>query len=197
MISSIEWIPAGVADPNPKKYELSATEQELIRLMQEQGTLDEPVAEARANVSKKAKLPKIENSLPPDLRMDDYSSDEEEEDEGINGAAIGRLLVGVSGDMYEESEEEGDRGDDPGRDSDNESDDDLKDVPDTREYEPVDVEGLKAMGLSRVGMSSATYMSSGLGEDDDDSEADDVALTADDALVVVAKTEDVSWNLAA
>jgi hypothetical protein len=201
MISSIEWIPAGVADPNPKKYELSTTEQELIRLMQDQGNLDEQVMEAREKVSMKAKLPKIENNLPPDLRMDDYSSDEEDEDEGKAGAAIGRLLVGTSGSMAEDTVDdseqevagEGDRENSPGNDSDNESDDDLNDVPDTREYEPVDVEGLQAMGLSHVGMSSSIYMS-GLGEEerDDDSEAEDVALTADDALLVVAKTEDVS-----
>ena len=37
MISSIEWIPAGIADPNPKKYELSSTEQELIEMIDENG----------------------------------------------------------------------------------------------------------------------------------------------------------------
>jgi hypothetical protein len=198
MISSIEWIPAGVADPNPKKYELSATEQELIQLMQEKGNLDEHLAEARDKISSKAKLPKIENILPPDLRMDEYSSDDdEEEDEGKDGAAIGRLLVGASGDMADdESEGEEDEGQieyTRDKDSDDESDDDFNDVPDTREFEPVDVEGLEAMGMSHVGMSSAMYMN-GLGQDenDDDSEAEDVALSVDDALVVVAKTEDVS-----
>lgn len=224
MISSIEWIPAGVADPNPKKYEMSSMEQELIQLMQEQGTVDEKLVEERDKLASKAslktKLPKLKNSLPADLRMDEYSSDEDDD----RGAAIGRLLVGPSaslvGDAMEDLEgnddDDADDADDDnddnndgnveggekendgdGRDKDSDtddSDDDLDDVPDTREYEPVDVEGLQAMGFSNVGLGSAMYMN-GLGQDDvndDDSEADDVALTADDALVVIAKTEDVS-----
>ena len=36
MISSIEWVPAGVADPKPKKYEFSTAEIELIKMMEEQ-----------------------------------------------------------------------------------------------------------------------------------------------------------------
>ena len=36
MISSIVWVPAGVADPNPKRYEMSAQEMEIFRLLEEQ-----------------------------------------------------------------------------------------------------------------------------------------------------------------
>ena len=36
MISSIVWVPAGVADPNPKKYEFSTAELELIKMMEDQ-----------------------------------------------------------------------------------------------------------------------------------------------------------------
>lgn len=225
MISSIEWIPAGVADPNPKKYELSSTEQELIQMMQEKGNLEELLdAETREtetaanNNSRKSnatKLPKVKsNTLPADLRMDEYSSDDD--DDGVEGgAAIGRLLVGAPasfvGDMMDddnddaaddsegqEAEEEevvgqadGNDDNDNDKDSDDDNDSELDDVPDTREFEPVDVEGLEAMGMSHVGMSNAAFIN-GLGQDeDDDSEAEDVVITADDALVVVAKTEDV------
>jgi len=200
MISSIEWIPAGVADPNPKKYEMSLAELELIQMMQEKGDIEDIIQETSKEFSKKTatKLPKMENNLPPDLRMDDYSSDE---DEDIKGVALGQLLVGapesMAGDMLEEDDDDSEGKDDADNDNgDNaddsdDSDDDLADVPDTREFTPLDVEGLEAMGLSHGGTGS--QFDFGIDEeDDDDSEADDVMLTADDAIVVVAKTEDVS-----
>ena len=31
MISSIAWIPAGIANPNPRKYEMSTMEKELMQ----------------------------------------------------------------------------------------------------------------------------------------------------------------------
>ena len=39
MISTIAWVPAGVADPSPKRYEMNATELELLRMMQSEKTL--------------------------------------------------------------------------------------------------------------------------------------------------------------
>jgi len=213
MISSIEWIPKGVADPRPKRYEMSADEQELIRLMQQEGTVEQAEKKLQERETKKTKvtLPKVAtDQLPADLRMDEYTSDEEEEDGRM---AIGSLLVGKEGsvpeDMVPEEEDNNDYQEDfdDGKTdaatgalnandtvSDGESDDshdDLEDVPDTREYTPIDVEGLEAMGMSHVGTSGPMYMDH-LGEgDDDNSEAEDVRLTEDDALVIVAKTEEV------
>ena len=69
----------------------------------------------------------------------------------------------------------------------------MEDVPDTREFEPVDVEGLQSMGLNQIG-NSAMHME-GLGEEDDESEAENVQLSDTDAIVLVAKTEDVSMQL--
>jgi hypothetical protein len=74
---------------------------------------------------------------------------------------------------------------------DDDSDDDLNDVPDCREYVPVDVEGLAAMGLSHVGGRSDAMHMDEFGEDDE-SEAEDVELSPDDALLIVGKAEDVS-----
>ena len=66
------------------------------------------------------------------------------------------------------------------------------DVPDTREYEPINVEGLESMGFHQVGSNAPMYMDGDEEFDDDDSDADDVRLNENDAIVVVAKTEEVS-----
>jgi hypothetical protein len=223
MISSIAWVPAGVADPNPKRYEMSSTEQELIRMMQEKGSID---AGGDKNSDGKTLLKKvqapIEHKLPADLRMDDYSSDEDE------GVALGNLLADkrlpIPDDMVPEEEEESeDESEDQAEEaemedgktdatkgardesdmvsdgeSDDDDDDDLNDVPDTREFDPVDVEGLEAMGLSHVSTANgAMYMDDLDGGESENSETDDVRLTSNDAVVVVAKTEEVSYCVGA
>lgn len=221
MISSIVWVPVGVADPSPKRYEMNAKELEILRMLEEQegqggGGMDNTNdkrkksrgLEVKALSSSTATAAAITSTapadsaadLPADLRMDEYSSDEDE------GAAVGRLLVAQSGMIDELAAENDDEdGDDSEEDDDedekvgmndegdeeSDDEDELEDVPDTREYEPIDVEGLQSMGLNQIG-NSAMHME-GLGEDeDDDSEAENVQLTDDDAIVLVAKTEDVS-----
>ena len=259
MISSIEWIPAGIADPNPKKYELSSTEQELIQMIDEHGNFvtsntttssssstnvtddnaRNPNKEfsrisrnTRNNNTTKTQLPKMEHNLPPDLRMDEYSDDDDDEADERRTATIGRLLVSDGNDdndqrMEDEyindvdeqnvlkdidddhgiAQNDHDHDDDADRDAnkrndpdndddDDDDDDDLADVPDTREYEPVDVEGLEAMGFGGV---TANFHGDDAfhddNDDDDESELEDVALTPDDALVLVAKTEDVRMTV--
>lgn len=204
MIPAIEWVPAGVADPNPKKYEFSQAEVELIKMMEEQN-FDETAAEsddevpAQSEKKSSTKLPKIENTLPADLRMDEYSSDEDEND-AVQGTTIGNLLLeGGNDEDYtggdDDDADENENKEEVEMDSgDSDDDDDLDDVPDTREYTPLDVEGFTNLGLSQVGTSAPSYMEmQGEGEEeDDDSEAEDVQIQADDAIVVVAKAEDVS-----
>jgi periodic tryptophan protein 1 len=186
MISALVWVPAGVANPSPKRYEMSNAEKELIQLMEEQGNIEGVEAKLLKNVEKNTiKLAQAPNDVPDDLRMDEYSSDED--DVGIN---VGKMLIG-NDDASSDDAEEGlyeDNNSDPKGDSDEyDSDDDLADVPDTREFTPTDVDGLTAMGLSDVGGSAFD----GVDDDaDDDSELEDTKLTADDNLVVVAKTED-------
>lgn len=202
MISSISWVPAGVADPNPKKYEMSAVEEELVRCMQ-QKELEEDVASGTNTKATKSKLPPVDvSALPADLRMDEYSSDED--DEGKQAAALGRLLLGQKEQLLQEGmddddeEEESANDDDDGESSNamekskegvdsEDEDDDLEDVPDTREFAPLDMEGLEAMGLSHIGLNTDRP-----DVEDDESEAEDVELTADDAVILVAKTEEVS-----
>ena len=227
MISCIEWVPKGVADPTPKKYEMSAVELELLENQAKlQAALDEPddddddddsEEEEQPTKSTRTKLPKIDPStLPADLRMDEYS-DDEDENEAAHGSMLGRMLVGNDSEMLgldedgmplqedsegeeeeEEAEEEappdetikeGDEDDDYDSDDDEDDDDDLADIPDTREYMPVDVEGLQAMGISHAG-ASALLNDDEDGDDDDDSDAEDVNLSPDDCILVVAKTED-------
>jgi hypothetical protein len=221
MISAIEWVPQGVADPSPKKYELSATEQELVKMMEnqsmgndedqeeEQEEEEEVVAPPKNEKEEKKEETSEVHVLPADLRMDEYSSDEDEND-AVRGTALGNLLV--EDDMEELEEEEPEEEEleeeedeeqfendsqDPARDntdSESDSEDDLDDVPDTREYTPIDVEGLTAMGLSQVGSNAPMYMEDN-DEEEDDSIADDVKLAPDDAIIVVAKTEEVSSNV--
>lgn len=202
MISSVEWVPRGVADPHPKAYELSAAEKELLEKQADmEAALDEEDSDSdgeEVQAETTIKLPDIDpKTLPPELRMDEYSSDEED-NEVMQGSAVGKLLVGNNADVEEEDamaeeeqvnqEEEGGWEDD---DSDVDSDDDLEDVPDTREYAPTNLEGLQAMGLSHVGAGAAMNLDEDE-DDDDDSDVDDVNIAPDDAIVVVAKTEEVS-----
>ena len=204
MISSIEWVPKGAANPNPQKYEMSPAEEELVRMMEEQGIVDKLEKEAgeqKLDPSEEGEDQGDEKSgekegLPADLRMDEYSSDEDENDDAKVGVALGSMLVEEAGGedemvdsddgIHNLNKSSPDSSDD---DDDDDDDDDLADVPDTREYEPIDVEGLEAIGLSQVGMNTSMYMG-GDDDEDDDSDADDVRINADDAIVVVAKTEE-------
>lgn len=212
MISAIEWVPQGAADPNPKRYELSKAEMEMLEA---QANMDADLAEGgqddssddgsdadgangTTDGSSKVKLEPIDMStLPADLRMDEYS-DDDDDDEAKAGGRVGNLLIGKETELMGthldedgmpvediEEEEEDDDGDDDAHDDD--SDDDLADVPDTREFMPIDVEGLQAMGLSAAGLGGALNEE---GDDDDASDLEDTNLRPDDAMVVVAKTEE-------
>ena len=87
-------------------------------------------------------------------------------------------------------------------------DDDLHDIPDTREYMPLDVEGLQSLGIggNLPAMKEGGYtmddlrnmadndVLDDLDEDEDDEDyLNDVRIGKGDALIVVAKTEDVSF----
>jgi len=127
MIAAIEWIPAGRANPNPSKYEFSRAEQEFLErhihhqhhreeeeaddLVSEEAIddneawedVDEEGREKGAERQQKVmavEVPKVDpKSLPSDLRMDDYSSsDDGDDDEGgereknIAGLLLGGLV---------------------------------------------------------------------------------------------------------
>lgn len=223
MISALSFVPAGVADKNPKRYELSTTERELLAAMEEQeeeqqqqsgeaskdNANPKSAKEKRKRGTFKVNLPDTPpatstSDLPADLRMDEYSDDDEDD----AGGAIGQLLMDQPATMaaeymaQQEGEEDEDDDDDdnnskqatlqmadPDSDGDDE-DDDLADVPDTREFTPVNVDGLDAMRLYDVGMGAGADMED-MDFDEDDSEAEDVKLSDDDALILVTKTEDV------
>ena len=223
MISALSFVPAGVADKNPKRYELSTTERELLAAMEEQeeeqqqqsgeaskdNANPKSAKEKRKRGTFKVNLPDTPpatstSDLPADLRMDEYSDDDEDD----AGGAIGQLLMDQPATMaaeymaQQEGEEDEDDDDDdnnnkqatlqmadPDSDDDDE-DDDLADVPDTREFTPVNVDGLDAMRLYDVGMGAGADMED-MDFDEDDSEAEDVKLSDDDALILVTKTEDV------
>jgi len=218
MISSIEWVPAGVADPSPKKYEFSQAEINLIQMMENHGMEDTDYVQTDSGKDKEKKEQQkknkkfqsennnenknINNDLPADLRMDEYSSDEDD-DGAISGAAIGRLLVENSEELATNEVDSPktntnlnmDEDDDDGEsDYDSDDDDDLADIPDTRDFMPVDIEGLNAIGFSQVGTNSPAYMEDDGSDGDDGSDAEDVLIRSTDAIVVVAKTEEVSCH---
>lgn len=102
MIAAIEWIPAGRANPTPSKYEYSRAEQEFLEKVQA-GELGKEEKEDWEDVDdddndnesetedqeQEVEVPAVDpKSLPADLRMDDYSDDEDGEDK------VGGLLVG-------------------------------------------------------------------------------------------------------
>jgi len=234
MISCVEWVPRGSADPNPKKYELSRAElcalersdelEDALRRREEAGdggdgaaqseesdgeSSDDEIEDGGASGSD-GKLQMVDPStLPADLRMDEYSDDDDDDAAGT-GAKVGGLILGKETDLKMDGhgipEEEGEGMDEDndkmgakvdGRgvnrgdsDDSDDSDDDLADAPDTREYVPVDVEGLESM---RIGGLEGML---GGGPDDDEEEADDASDVEDtrirptDALLCVAKTED-------
>eukprot|EP00522_Entomoneis_paludosa_P012054 CAMPEP_0172443610 /NCGR_PEP_ID=MMETSP1065-20121228/3840_1 /TAXON_ID=265537 /ORGANISM="Amphiprora paludosa, Strain CCMP125" /LENGTH=605 /DNA_ID=CAMNT_0013193901 /DNA_START=792 /DNA_END=2609 /DNA_ORIENTATION=+ len=196
MISAIGWVPVGVSDPNPKRYELSAAERDVLQAMEEQeGNINNrdqiTNKDKRKRGTIKVQVPPSApaSELPADLRMDEYSDD----DEADEGAALGNLLLDQPASIAAEvAAEEAERNDSDSNDNGNDEedgDDHEDDVPDTREFEPVDVEGLGSMGLYNVGMGTGADMED-MDFDEDDSEAEDVKITDDDAVILVTKTED-------
>jgi len=175
MISALSWVPRGAADPRPKKYELSPAELNMLKIQaREEAGLEEEAAvegesssddDEEAAPEPKVVLPKVDiSSLPADLRMDDYSSDEgEAEDVGSMIVGHGSELVGTSinedgvpseggidesSEEEEEEEEKGPEGDGGDLDSDSDSDDSEISMDefdplqnDDREYEPINVAG--------------------------------------------------------
>lgn len=235
MISCIEWIPRNVADPNPKRYELSKAERELLAQgennndddNEEQVNIEDNDNNDDANdeainsdgnsssndlddivqIPEQGKpLTATEiiasqqidpSSLPKELRMDEYSDDEENNGDSPSKSDIGNILIGnddagimgIDEDgQVEDIDIEGDSDDEYDDDDDG---DDLDDVPDTREYMPTDVKGLEAMSFG--GYSGMNEFEEGMddGDDDNDSDVEDTNLKPDDALVIVAKTEEV------
>lgn len=207
MISCIEWIPKGVADPNPKRYELSKAERELLENDVQEGneeivtdeeemdheenqesnnnSLSVPKEKSAAEII--ASQPVDPSSLPADLRMDDYSDDDG--DEEAKQRDIGSLLIGNE-DTGLGIDEDGNIEDDAvEKDSEDEDDDDddFDDVPDTREYTPSDVKGLEAMSFAGYTGQADFEI-----EDDgqEDSDVEDTNLRPDDALVVVARIQE-------
>ncbi len=95
-------------------------------------------------------------------------------------------------------------GDDESGDS--EDEDDFDDIPDTREYMPLDLEGLQSLGIGGSKMTGGdnvysiedlknmtmnnTEIDDSDNDEEDQDDADDIMLQDGDALVVVAKTED-------
>src|SRR5210317_2226983 len=103
MIAAIEWIPAGRANPNPSKYEYSRAEQEFLEKVQAGGDelatenddddewkdVDDDEEEQEEQEEEEVEVPKVDpESLPKDLRMDDYSDDDEEDGEKNIGGLL-------------------------------------------------------------------------------------------------------------
>lgn len=105
MIAAIEWIPAGRANPNPSKYEYSRAEQEFLEKVQagelaedkgddeEWEDVDEDDNNDDQEQEKQVEVPAVDpDSLPADLRMDDYSDEEDGEDK-VGGLLVGKVCL--------------------------------------------------------------------------------------------------------
>lgn len=206
MISSIRWVPKGKLNPNPLMYETSPTEMKILKEQEETKVEDEEEMDVTTNnndteeieeeTEKQKNLNKLIQSLPADLRMDEYSSEEDDEDDGMKN--MGNLLLSKDIDILdnprlmdadEEEDDEEDLDDissEEGHDSDDSDDDDnLADIPDTREYAPVDIEGLESMNLG----SKNVVEDYDDDEEDNNSEYEDLKLLSSDAIVLVGKTK--------
>jgi hypothetical protein len=182
MISNVSWVPKGIADPKPKRFEISPAERQMLKEFQEQqeATGRQQENELLVDTNDDIKDSSKENVL-GELRMDEYSSSDDDE------AAVGKLLVPVEDDFSAEEQQHNMEGEE----SNSDDDDDLLDVPDTREYMPIDIEGLQSMSLANVDYHNTMMMLDEEVEDGEDSDVGDTDLQPDDALVLVSKTEEV------
>jgi hypothetical protein len=183
MISSVSWVPKGIADPKPKRFEISSAERQMLQEFREQQEAPGPQHEDELLVDTDDAIKNsTEKIVLGELRMDEYSSSDEDE------AAVGKLLVPVEGEVSTDEEQHNMEGEESNSDD---EDDDLLDVPDTREYMPIDIEGLQSMSLANVDYHNAMMMLDEDVEDGEDSDVGDTDLQPDDALVLVSKTEEV------
>lgn len=224
-ISCIEWIPKGIADPNPKRYELSQREKELIDSYQEiekeggnlpplmdgddgidvmeaisasdeesedaatddagtslPNTTSSTVGKDKSAAEKIAEQTIDPSTLPAELRMDDYSDDEGDNEPSMPIIASKNLdeLV-IENHLEENSDEEEEEDEEAGDENmDGEEEEDVE--IDGKEYMPTDIKGLEAMQF-------VDYDEEEL-EEDDDSDIEDTNLQEDDALLIVAKAQE-------
>lgn len=184
MISTVSWVPKGIADPKPKRFEISPAERQMLQEFREQQEAPGRQQEHDLLVDTKDVIKKsTKKTVLGELRMDEYSSSDEDE------AAVGKLLVPVEDEVSTDQEQHNMEGEESNSDDDN--DDDLLDVPDTREYMPIDIEGLQSMSLANVDYHNTMMMLDEDVEDEEDSDVGDTDLQPDDALVLVSKTEEV------
>ena len=116
MIAAIEWIPAGRANPTPSKYEYSRAEQAFLEKVQAgeheeneeeneeenddddddeewEDVVDEE-SEEQQQQQQQVEVPSVDpESLPADLRMDDYSDDDEEGGDKVGGLLVGKVRL--------------------------------------------------------------------------------------------------------
>jgi hypothetical protein len=107
MIAAIEWIPAGRANPNPSKYEYSRAEQEFLDKVQagelavedndddDDDEWEDVNEDDEGDEKQEVEVPRVDpKSLPADLRMDDYSDDEDGEDK-VGDMLVGKVSLGT------------------------------------------------------------------------------------------------------
>ena len=90
VVASLIWVPAGAANPNPTRYQISPEELERLRKLGEADDSDNDNDDEQ-----KFDLPDdglTDKDFPADLRMDEYSDD----DDGDAGYKVGDLLLKLS-----------------------------------------------------------------------------------------------------
>ena len=201
MISALCFVPAGRADPNPKKYELSGGETNMLKqtlagddpMASSTSTTEQPPPPPKTASNASTILPLVNiNDMPNDLRMDDYDKEPNQVHlVGSHSEVVGTSLdasgipqeeiIGESedDDMVDEDQiKNGGAGtcdvDDSDSRDDEMSDDDYDPLMhDPREYEPTDTAALTAMGLGHT----STHPKQGFyfGNEDSDGEPEEVS----------------------
>eukprot|EP00586_Coscinodiscus_wailesii_P006058 CAMPEP_0172489582 /NCGR_PEP_ID=MMETSP1066-20121228/19674_1 /TAXON_ID=671091 /ORGANISM="Coscinodiscus wailesii, Strain CCMP2513" /LENGTH=602 /DNA_ID=CAMNT_0013257547 /DNA_START=229 /DNA_END=2037 /DNA_ORIENTATION=+ len=193
MISSVEWIPQGVADPNPKRIEMSPEELEMLEMeakMEQNLNVtgsddddDDDMATKKTtggdnDNDEKNKLDA--HGLPSELNMDDYSSDEGD---------LGNIILGKENAANDSDMDDNDDDNDDDDESDTNDLQDMMNDDNDRDYAPTDVQGLKDMGLGENDDLNDLRHDPNSDDSDADSEKEDLKLKDTDAVIVVAKTE--------
>ena len=122
----------------------------------------------------------------PGMDMDEDENDDDDEDQEIYDEYDKNdedALEGTGAD--ERKKMTMDQDSSSSRSSDDDDEDNLDDVPDTREFMPIDLEGMRAMNLANT---DAEYFD----DEEEGSDVEDTKIHDSDAIVLVGRTEEVS-----
>lgn len=200
MLSCVEWIPRGVAQPMPKRFDFPKGEINYVCCnnkdkINSENELKVDNFQRHKNINKECKnLEQIKGStnvfnhssnyiLPDDLRMDEYSSN----DDNSNEANVVGLIAGQeSGEKKKPNYHESTKTHVKINDVSIREDTigyKMEKLSDLREYLTTNIQGLQSIQIGSHRMDSGIL-------NEEDSDIEDTAFRSNDALIIVAKMEE-------